>query len=390
VSVINKMLRDLDARRAGGALPDLQRHGGPDALLGTYSVAPARSASSRRLAWLTGLLAGGVLVAGGWYVLGNDVALPPAAAPASAVTPVASAVSTAPVAAPSEPMAPATSAPASAPAAAPLGATAAAAPQLTPPGGAPQAGAIAVRAESVPAQVADKPAAQKERQLLAQARPAPVEPRVRAPAVSRPPSPPVQTTGQPKAAAATASAPGAAASAPVSSQQPVSNMPERRQAAARETLAQAQGLWAAGSREAALATVSEALALAERSQPVDATAVAMLAREQVRMDLVFGRADAALAQLRRLEPLVGNQADLWAVRANAAQRLGRHAEAVQAYQRALQLHPGESRWMLGAAVSLAAQGQLDAAARQAESARALGPVSQEVWSYLRQAGVPLR
>lgn len=392
MSVINKMLRDLDARRAGGVLPDLKRQGGPDTLLGTYSVAPVRSASSRRGAWLAGLLIAGLSVAGGWYLLGDDAAWTPVTAPASAVTSVVSAASTAPLAVPSEPRVPATSEPASTPASTPASvpAIAAAASQSTSVSSAPRARTTSVRAESEPPNMAGGAAAQRERQVPARARPEPVAQRVRAPAAPRPPSPPAQTVAQPPAAVATATAPGAAASAPAPNQQPVSNAPERRQAAARETLVQAQGLWAAGSREAALATVSEALALSERSQPVDATAVAMLVREQVRMDLVLGRADAALTQLRRLEPLVANQADLWAVRGSAAQRLGRHAEAVQAYERALQLHPGESRWMLGAAVSLAAQGQLDAAAQQAERARALGPVSQEVWSYLRQAGVPLR
>jgi MSHA biogenesis protein MshN len=91
-----------------------------------------------------------------------------------------------------------------------------------------------------------------------------------------------------------------------------------------------------------------------------------------------------------LEPALSNQADLWAVRGNAAQRLARHQESVQAYFKALALRPNEPRWMLGAAVSLAALGQLDAAAEQAEKARAAGVVSPEILAYLRQAGVPLK
>lgn len=165
---------------------------------------------------------------------------------------------------------------------------------------------------------------------------------------------------------------------------------QRRQSAAQETLAQAQSLWSAGSREAALQLVQDAVAVAERAQPVDAALLAQLVREQVRMELALGRPGPVLAVLTRLEPALSGQADLWAVRGNAAQRLGRHQESVQAYLAALQLRPGEPRWMLGAAVSLAALGQLEAAARQAEQARALGPVSPEVLTYLRQAGVPLR
>jgi tetratricopeptide (TPR) repeat protein len=165
--------------------------------------------------------------------------------------------------------------------------------------------------------------------------------------------------------------------------------PQRGQTAARETLAQAQALWNAGSREAALDLVREAVGVLERIQPVDVASLTQLVREQVRMELALGRPGAVLALLSRLEPLLSGQADLWAVRGNAAQRLGRHEESVQAYLAALQLRPGEARWMLGAAVSLAALGKTEAAAQQAEQARALGPISPEVLTYLRQAGVPL-
>lgn len=93
--------------------------------------------------------------------------------------------------------------------------------------------------------------------------------------------------------------------------------------------------------------------------------------------------------LTRLEPALAGAADVWAIRGNAAQRLGRHAESAAAYQRALTLRPNEPRWMLGAAVSLAAQGQTIAAAELAEKARAGGVLSPEVASYLRQSGVIL-
>lgn len=116
----------------------------------------------------------------------------------------------------------------------------------------------------------------------------------------------------------------------------------------------------------------------------------MLVREQAQMELAQGRAKAVHDLLTRLEPQLAEQADLWAVRGNVAQRLGQHEDSVRAYRQALQLRPGESRWLLGEAVSLAALGQLEAAASQAELARAAGPVSPEVLNYLRQAGVPLR
>jgi tetratricopeptide (TPR) repeat protein len=168
-----------------------------------------------------------------------------------------------------------------------------------------------------------------------------------------------------------------------------------RQLAVQETLAQAQSLWAAGSRSAALDLMREAVAVTERAQSgltseTAASVLAPLVRELVRMELAEGRVSAVLEVLMRLEPALSGQSDLWAVRGNTAQRLGRHAESVRAYQMALKLRPGEPRWLLGAAVSLAAQGQLTEAAELAEAARAIGSVSPEILAYLRQAGVALR
>ena len=120
------------------------------------------------------------------------------------------------------------------------------------------------------------------------------------------------------------------------------------------------------------------------------TLLAQAVREIVRMELAQGHPVAALDLLQRLEPQLANQADVWALRGNVAQRLGRHAESVQAYLSALKLRPGEARWMLGAAVSLAAQGQTAQATELAEQARQRGGLSPEVESYLRQQGVVLR
>lgn len=61
-----------------------------------------------------------------------------------------------------------------------------------------------------------------------------------------------------------------------------------------------------------------------------------------------------------------------------------------AYHIALQLGPAEQRWHLGAAVSLAALGQTASAAEMAEKARAMGAVSKDVQTYLRQMGVEVK
>ncbi len=375
MSVINKMLRDLDARRMQGALPDHPRLGQPTVMDGTLSVQTRALDRVRRLParlCLLGLLAAALLL----FAYDRWATPAPETVPTLAV-PVAVPVPAAPepAAAASEPLAVSS-------AGADLATSTVTGPTVV---NAPLSGrgSGTVPSESVPRKSPDPEVVAANN--VAVNVPRSSEPsRVQAVAPSRPQT--AVATGAPVAVATPIRAPTTTASAPADAGGPA----QRRQTAAQETLVQAQALWAAGSREAALELVREAVAVLERAPPLDAHVLAPLVREQVRMELALGRPESVLAVLSRLEPALASQADLWAVRGNAAQRLGRHPEAVTAYQSALQLRPGEARWMLGAAVSQAALGQLDAAAQLAEQARALGPVSPEVLAYLRQAGVPLR
>jgi hypothetical protein len=168
-----------------------------------------------------------------------------------------------------------------------------------------------------------------------------------------------------------------------------------RRPPALEALAQAQSLWRAGSHEAGVALLRDALAVAERESrggtpSGNHSVLASLARELARMALAEGRVSETLEMLTRLEPALSGFADVWAIRGNAAQRLGRHEESAAAYLMALELRPDEARWMLGAAVSLAAQGKTASAAEFAEKARSGGVLSRDVATYLRQLGVPVR
>lgn len=156
-----------------------------------------------------------------------------------------------------------------------------------------------------------------------------------------------------------------------------------------ELAAQAQLLWNNGDRRAALALLHSALLRLEQAA-ANPSALAQLAREHARMSLAMGQPADALAMLERLEPQLAGVADIWAMRGNAAQRLGQHAQAVAAYQRGLALRPDESRWLLGAAVSLAAMGQTSAAAELAEKARSVKALPPDVANYLRQLGVAVR
>ena len=350
MSVINKMLRDLDARRGDARVPGLPQAVIPAAMDGTASVAAL--GASRVLRW--GLVPAVLLLllaALAWYLHATQPVTPPPVAimvPAPVLQP------------PPESVVP------SSVTALEAGAGTAASPPVDAP--------VATR---VPPAQAETPAAVIPRKKRRSSEAAESRPPEAAPARA-----PAETAA---AMPAPATPPAAAAAEPT-----VPAAAQRRQTAAQEALAQAQALWSSGSREAALELVRESVAAIERAQPLDTALLAQLVREQVRMELALGRPAAVLALLARLEAPLSGQADLWAVRGNAAQRLGRHQESVQAYLAALQLRPGESRWMLGAAVSLAALGQLEAAARQAEQARALGPISPDVLTYLKQAGVSLR
>jgi len=160
-----------------------------------------------------------------------------------------------------------------------------------------------------------------------------------------------------------------------------------------ELVAQAQVLWGEGSRGAAAALLKGAVAQLEATAVdtgPDMDATAMLVREYARVTVANGQAAEALATLERLEPRLSGMADIWAIRGNAAQRLGQHPQAVAAYQRALALRSGEPRWMLGAAVSLAAMGQTGPAAELAERARIAKALPADVANYLRQLGVTVR
>ena len=373
MSVINKMLRDLDQRQspASGAADPLRRD--------TNSVAlpPVRRPASA-LRWAMVVLPVAAAVAGAFVWWSLQPAPLPVASPALALQP-----------APTLALAPALAA--SAAIAEPtLAASAALEPALTlpvtaAPAAAPSA-ATTVASSSAPAAT-----------VQARTRPEPVAP---SPPVATKPeltAPPVAAMQKPAAlpaSVAPASTPptAAAATKPPAPQAEASSAATRQQQAGREALALAQAQWASGARDAAISGLHEAVAAAERGTQGGAGAAGVLVpmvRELARMELAEGRAAAVWDLLLRLEPLLANQPELWALRANAAQRLGRHQDSVLAYTTALQSRPSEQRWLLGAAVSLAALGQTGPAAEMADKARAVGPVSREVLAYLRQQGVPL-
>lgn len=170
---------------------------------------------------------------------------------------------------------------------------------------------------------------------------------------------------------------------------------QRQQQASADAVLQAQTLWNAGSHAAAMDLLQQSVDAAERAVKAGGNTVGNAAllssvRELVRMQMAQSHFAAVWELLVRLEPVLGNQPDLWGLRGNTGQRLGRHQDSVSAYRTALQSRPDEPRWLLGCAVSLAALGQSAQAAEMVERARTVGPISRDVQIYLQQMGVPFK
>lgn len=412
MSVINKMLRDLDHR----ANPSATALPGPTALrqgtasVGMDSAAPqAVDGTGASRMWLgLGLVVVAGLAFGGWWWSASlaDGAAAPKSAAAPMPPPMANQTSSTsgtqnamPAVVVASAPTPEASSPASSSGNSSADATygpsvASVILRMEPSLSARKAlDALLAAPAPAPAVVAVPPPAASAR-VAAGPSPAPSAPSTTAPA-----STPVAaaTTGIPPAERASTRAttpkPAHAAASPGGDSTPVL---QRQQQAGGDALAQAQALWSNGSRDAAMDLMQQSIAAAERSAKGGAPATAgnavllPLVREMARMQLAEARFGAVWEMLTRLEPLLGNPPDLWAIRANAAQRLGRHQDSVHAYMMALQSRPDEQRWLLGTAVSLAALGQTSSAAEMAEKARAIGPVGKDILAYLRQTGVPLR
>ena len=404
MSVINKMLRDLDSRQAASTIPVQTGESRARMARGTLSVNESDHAGRRRASLpVIVLVATTVVVLGGaagawWYLTHNQTAQRKVEQVRLAPTPI-------PTPAPASATPLLVAAPAAAPAPAP-----AIQPQVVAPVTVAAAVPVLAHTPVDPAPVPQKVAIVA---LPVTAKLPVVEPSARA-AVSlkldrrlkgvpssdtaaRPPTPaPAAGMLQP--------VPERSLSEPPMKERPMTSASTvavtttavppgpSRQSPALDALAQAQSLWNSGSHAPAIELAREALAAAERAgtSTGNTSVLATLARELARMELAEGRISQALEMLTRLQPALAGVADVWALRGNAAQRLGRHPESAAAYLMALKLRPNEARWMLGAAVSLAAQGQTAEAAELAEKARSGGVLSPEVATYLRQLGVPLR
>ena len=356
MSVVNRMLQDIDRRRTLAGI-DLA---GVHADIRSVAPAPRRAARSRRPVLIAVLLISAVVATAVVWRERRAGELPIAVPATMGVLQPAPTVGAA-----STPVSPPASPPVAPPPVQAVVTTASQPATATEP--------IAVVAGNVEKPSVDTPSARRKSALpstemlklslqlsaLVAERPG---------ARSRVIGPPVVSTG----------APGTTSMADV----PV------RSVAADETVLAARALWNDGSRSGALTTLREALSAAEKSRNPRTTA--SLARELAGLEVADNRAQVALDLLRRLEPLFNEDADAWALRGNAEQRLAMHAEAAGSYLAALRLRPTEGKWMLGAAISLAATGKLEEAQNWVERARERGAVTPMISTYLQQLGIVVR
>ena len=346
MSVVNRMLQDIDRRRTVAGIET------PNAHTDIRSVASRsrRAPLVRRAVWVAALLiAAGAIGLSVWREVPNR-------GPESAVLPASTAF-----------------------------ANQSAIQRLSPSAPAP---VVAAPAASVPVEPIEKSASepvkpQPQQQAQEQARHDAAQPSAETLKLSLKLSALVADV-QPRQLTATAPLPTRKAAPSTTT---IFTLPAR-QVAADETVLAARGMWNEGARAAALATLREALAESETTRNNRATLV--LARELARLEVADNHAEDALNLLRRLEPVLGEDADAWALRGNAEQRLAMHAEAAQSYLAALRLRPTEGKWMIGAAISLAAVGKLDEAKAWVDRARERGAITPTISAYLQQLGIAMR
>jgi MSHA biogenesis protein MshN len=373
MSLINKMLQDLDARGtpAGEALP---------AQIKAVEREPRRPHLRVIAAGVAGVAGAAAL---GWFVLlpylhrhaapqiepvrlaPHPVAKAPAATP-----PAAAAAAWAAASAPLAP-APAAAAPAASPAPAPKAQTAALAPQASAPHPEP--------AHAEPAAAA--------------ARPAPV------------PAPKKRAA---QAAAGVPAAPAASAASADGMVEPVqgrhTDARQRAEAEYRRALASMQdgrmtetvaALEAALRIDPAHAAARQTLVglLVEAGRGEDAMRQAQLGLtqdpRQIALAMLLARLQIehggdGIAVLMRTLPYAGNDADYRAFLAGALERQQRHAEAAEQYAAALRTAPDNGVWWMGLGIALQADKRNGEALDAFQKARAAGLPSQDLVDFVER------
>jgi MSHA biogenesis protein MshN len=363
MSLINKMLQDLDKR--GGA--------GDGAVRPQELKAVPVSERDRRPMMLAGAgVAAAVLAAGGWYgwQYWQSHRAPPAPVPNVVLNQLPPGAASAPPPAPVvETAKPEASAPAAEPPAEPVTKAAQPAPFDGRPAKSVPARATATAAPSAAVDAADAAAASKPRRPVADSE------------AHRPERKPAQTEGV--------------------SRREITPKLESDGAYRRALVALQEG-----RLSVAMADLERALEIDPRNEAARQTYVSLLlenkrtdeAIRQLRLSLGIDPRQPGLAMvLARLQlerggpaletlmatlPYAGNNADYLAFLAGVLQREQRHTEAARYYREALQLAPGNGVWWMGLAISLQADQHLPEAREAYTRARAANGLTPELQAFI--------
>jgi len=373
MSLINRMLQDLEARRAADQGEMLSKDVRP--------LPAAREANWLRpvalMALGAAILVGGFMV---WTEVQERPAPPPSVAVPKPIVPAPVAPQPAPV--------PAQAAPAEAP---PLQAAAA---SVVVPANAPPA------TQAVPAAPSAKP----------EPAPVPAAPKTEAPAVERElkVATSISSPREAQQESATARPLRKEPAAPAVIEKKVRNVPAKERA--ESEYRKALGLLNQGRPQEALAgfgtvlqadpthvnaRVAAANLLAEQQRPADALALLeeglgllpgqpQLAMRLARLQIERGDLRGAADTLQAARGGGSGSAEYHALHGAVLQRLTFHKEAVAEYQAALRLAPQAGVWWMGLGISLEADGR-GAEAREAyQRARASGTLSAELDRFVEQ------
>lgn len=326
MSLINRMLSDLEERR-GGNLRNVDQ-----AIDGLRSTPPPPRRKKKRIppaTLATGVVMAGLIALCAYLFLsrptGTAVAQAPVAspspAPAPSPAPTSPAQSAAPASTSAQPVV-ITDVPAVAAAAA-------------PPSAAPPAPEAPTPAREPPVAAWPEPTPEPEPAPA----PATRQPMLEKASTEEPQEPLVETRSR------------GAASRPASSADRTFRIAESAPASAAD---QAVSLLESGDTAGAEALLREGLAIA----PGDAA----MARVLGHILLSRNDASAAVAVLRTAAPTVDTDPDFHALLAAAEQRSGDHESAVRRYRELLDTKPGEGAWLVGLGISQQALGDAKAAA----------------------------
>ncbi|MDP1651503.1 MAG: tetratricopeptide repeat protein [Rhodocyclaceae bacterium] len=372
MSLINKMLQDLESRRA--------------TLSGDAGIAQEiRSLPPQRAAVPWSLILGSVvlaLLAGAgawWFLAGEQAGMAPVPAPVIPVTP-ATPIALAPVAAPEPPLQTSETAPAAAPAETPVAEKTSALPS-TP----------ATPTRSKPEQEASPLSAQKENPAARKAAEARSDRLKVATALSQPPS---------------SDAPVADEGARIEKKMRISTPRERAENEYRRALglvnqgrvqegtavlrgALSEDTGHVGARLALFGLLVEQQRLEEAQTLLEVTlardpAQPQMASRLARLQLERGDARGAEETLSKAAGAAADNPEYRALHAAVLQRLTFHKKAVTEYQAALRLTPQAGVWWMGLGISLEADGRLPEARDAYQRAKATGALSLELTVFVDQ------